>query len=206
MLKALFTARMMFTYAVIFTFVNVYGQDTIIKSGDIWKYLDKATVDIENNSLPKLKSLKWKEGPTPIGFGQGDEATVISNVIDGDSVLTFFVFIKTITLNNPDEYKTFLLRLVRDDGAVVYINNKEVVRSNLPEGKISRKTLASTLVSGLAEYTFYEYFVSPSCFQKGENTITVILFQFRSVSSDCRFDLELLGYKNYKILNSLIHI
>ncbi len=200
-----FTARMTVIYFILFTFFNVYSQDTIIKSGDTWKYLDKGPANIENNSLLKLKSLNWSEGATPIGFGQGDEATVINNIIDDDSVLTFFVFRKTITLNNPDEYKTFLLRLDRDDGAVIYINNKEVVRSNLPEGKISQKTLASTLVSGLAEYTFYEYFVSPSYFQKGENEFIVILFQFRPISSDCRFDMELLGYKDYEVLNGLIH-
>jgi DNA-binding CsgD family transcriptional regulator len=205
MLTPDFTVRLVALCIVFFGFTDAYSQDTIVKSGDTWSYLDKGTIDIESNSLLKSTSINWSEGPTPIGFGQGDEATMINNINEDDSILTYFVFRKTITLNNPEEYKSFLLRLVRDDGAVIYVNDKEVVRSNLPEGKISQKTLASTLVSGLAEYTFYEYFVSPSYFQKGENVLTVILFQFRPISSDCRFDMELLGYKDYKILNSLIY-
>jgi DNA-binding CsgD family transcriptional regulator len=205
-LKPSFSARMIIVYVVLFSFHSVYSQDTIINSGGIWKYFDKGTIDIENISLLKAKNIDWPEGETPIGFGQRDEATVINNIIEEkDSILNYFVFQKKINIHNIDEYKTFLLRLVRDDGAVVYVNNKEVIRSNLPDGHISAKTRASTLVSGIAEYTFYEYFVSPSYFQKGENVITVILFQFRNISSDCRFDLELFAYKNYEILNSLIY-
>ncbi len=200
-----FAGKIFFLLLLTVSYIKVYSQDTIIKSGDVWKYYEIGKVNIENNLLSDLKFEKWKEGHTPIGFGNSDEATVINNVDENDSVLTWFVFRKKIILSNPDEYKSFLLRLVRDDGAVIYINNKEAVRSNLPEGNISTQTLATSLVSGLAEYTFYEYFISPSYFKKGENVITVILFQFRPVSSDCRFDMELIGYKDYKVLNSLIH-
>ena len=198
--------RLILVFTVLFGFLSVYSQDTIINSGSTWKYFDEGTIDIENISLLKSKSINWPEGKTPIGFGQKDEATVINNTIkEKDSVLNYFIFQKKITITHTEDYKTFLLRLIRDDGAVVYINNKEVIRSNLPDGHISAKTRASTLISGLAEYTFYDYFVSPSYFHIGENVITVILFQFRNISSDCRFDLELFAYKNYEVLNNLIY-
>jgi len=203
--KPSFGIKTIVMFVLLFGLIDGYGQDTIIKSGSAWKYFDKGVADLENSLLPKLTNIGWREGATPMGFGQGDEATVINNVTEEDSILTYFIFQKKIILNNPEEHKTFLLRLNRDDGAVVYINGQEVVRSNLPDGNISPKTLASTLVSGLAEYTFYEYFVSPSYFKAGENVFTVILFQFRPISSDCRFDLELFGYKDYKVLNGLIH-
>ena len=189
-----------------FTFIqNLQAQDTLIKSGSIWQYYDENALKIEDLSFLNLKNLHWKEGPTPMGFGQKDEATIINKELQNDSILTYFIFRKKITINNIEDYKTFLLRIVRDDGAVVYVNGKEVVRSNLPEGKISSKTRASSLVNGLAEYTFHEYFISPEVFKKGENEIIVILFQFLPISSDCRFDLELIGFKDYKVLNSLIH-
>jgi hypothetical protein len=193
---------MMVVFIISFGFNHIYCQDTLIKSGNVWQYYDKGVIDIGNFTA---MDISWSEGPTPIGFGQHDEATVIKNSIGKDSVLTYFIFRKKITINNIEEYKTFFLRIVRDDGAIVYVNGSEVVRSNLPEGKITTKTRASTLVNGLAEYTFYEYFVSPSYFKNGENELIVILFQFLPVSSDCRFDLELLGYKDYEVLNSLIH-
>ena len=206
MMKSEFMVRVFVFLIVFFGFLDVYSQDTIIGSGHTWKYLDNGTIDIENISWFKSDKINWGKGETPIGFGQGDEATVINSINKKrNSIVTCFYFQKTITIENTDEYKTFLLRLVRDDGAVVYVNNKEVARSNLPEGNISSQTLASSLVNGLSEYTFYEYFISPSYFQTGENIVTVVLFQFRSNSSDCRFDMELFGYKNYEILNKLIH-
>jgi DNA-binding CsgD family transcriptional regulator len=198
--------KLIVAFIILFGFYNVYGQDTIIKSGSRWQYFDKGGVDFDNILSLKPEDLSWHEGPTPMGFGQNDEATVINKKnAGGDSVLTWFLFRKKIIIDNIDEYKTFLLRLIRDDGAVVYINGREVVRSNLPDGNISSKTLASSLVNGLAEYSFNDYFVTPSSFKNGENDLTVILFQFLPVSSDCRFDMELLGYKDYKVLNRLIH-
>lgn len=193
-------------YIVFFGFLQVQGQDTIISSGNVWKYSDDGSINIEEYLELKLDSNDLLDGKTPIGFGQKDEATIINSTNKNqDSRLNYFYFQKQIVLENPEEYKTLLLRLVRDDGAIVFINNKEIIRSNIPDGNISSQTLAASLVSGLSEYTFYEYFVSPSFLLKGENTLTVILFQFRSNSSDCRFDLELIGYKDYEILNNLIY-
>jgi hypothetical protein len=200
-----FTLKTIMLFIVLLGFYHVYGQDTIIKSGSVWQYFDKGALDISNISALSDEKIDWSEGPTPIGFGQHDESTVINNKLGKDSVLTYFVFRKKITINNLDDYKTFLLRIVRDDGGVDYLNGKEDVRTNLPEGKITPKTRASTLVNGLAEYTFHEYFVSPSFFNKGENEFLVILFQFLPISSDCRFDMELIGFKDYQVLNNLIH-
>lgn len=205
MMKSKFMVRVLVLFIIFFCFLNVYSQDSIINSGSTWKYFDNGTIDIENISLLNSKNINWSEGSTPMGFGQDDEATVINRINEeGSSIVNFFYFQKKIILDNVEDYKTFLLRLVRDDGAVVYVNNKEIVRSNLPDGDISSKTHAANVINGLAEYTFYEYFISPSNFQIGENVFTVILFQFRPSSSDCRFDLELFGYKDYKVLNNLI--
>ncbi len=198
--------RLVLLWTILFSFQNVQAQDTIISSGQVWKYSDDGSIGIEECLELKLDSFDLLDGKTPMGFGQKDEATILNNINKTlDSRLNHFYFQKTIFLENPENYKTLLLRLVRDDGALVYINNKEVIRSNIPDGKVSSKTLAATLVNGSSEYTFYEYFVSPSFLLKGENTLTIILFQFRSNSSDCRFDLELIGYKNYEILNNLIY-
>ena len=38
--------------------------------------------------------------------------------------------------------------VVRDDGAVVYVDGVEVVRSNMPAGAITSTTLASAAVAG----------------------------------------------------------
>lgn len=188
-----------------FVFFSAYAQDTIIKSGSEWSYYDKGDLIIEDMSVIKPEQFDWQKGPTPMGFGQNDEATLINQVNDKDSIITWFVFQKTLRIENLEDHKTMLVRLVRDDGALVFVNGKEVIRTNLPEGNITSKTKATSLINGLFEYKFYEYFISPFYFNKGENLITVVLFQYSTRSSDCRFDMELLSYSDYTMLNQLIH-
>ena len=43
-------------------------------------------------------------------------------------------YVKHFTVDDPSQYQQLLLRLVRDDGAAVYLNGIEVRRDNLPAG------------------------------------------------------------------------
>ena len=60
------------------------------------------------------------------------------------------------------EQKSAILRLLRDDGAVVYLNGSEVFRTNMPTGAISYSTLASTTVVGADESAFVSVTLNPS--------------------------------------------
>jgi hypothetical protein len=83
--------------------------------------------------------------------------------------------------------------LLRDDGAIVYLNGAELVRDNLPEGVIDFLTLANTNISRAGEYTFLEFDVDPNLLLTGTNVIAVELHQASASSADISFDLELSG-------------
>ena len=51
---------------------------------------------------------------------------------------------------DPSLYQSLALSILRDDGAVAYLNGTEVFRTNMPAGAVSYATLASTAVSGAA--------------------------------------------------------
>ena len=85
------------------------------------------------------------------------------------------------------------LRLLRDDGAVVYLNGVEVSRHNMPAGPIDNQTLATLTVNAPDESTFFEQPISPSLLVSGPNTIAVEIHQVNVTSSDISFDLELVG-------------
>jgi hypothetical protein len=86
------------------------------------------------------------------------------------------------------------LRLLRDDGAVVYINGSEVARDVMPDGPFDYLTLSDGIVGGAAEDTFYPFGVSPSVLVPGTNVVAVEIHQqSRSGSSDISFDAELSG-------------
>jgi len=81
--------------------------------------------------------------------------------------------------------------LIRDDGAVVYLNGREVFRSNMPSGTISPGTLASSTVGGTDESTLYEADLDPGWLVTGRNVMAVELHQSDAASSDLSFALQL---------------
>ena len=87
-----------------------------------------------------------------------------------------------------------MLRLLRDDGAVVYLNGAEVFRSNMPTGIVNQSTLASSSVPAGDETTnFYSTNVNVALLIPGTNLIAVEVHQNSTTSSDVSFDLEFLG-------------
>ena len=92
---------------------------------------------------------------------------------------------------DPAALGPLTLRLLRDDGAVVYINGMEVFRSNMPAGTVTYTTPASTAVGGADEQQFYTSTVDSSALVVGSNVIAVELHQSGGTSTDLSFDLEL---------------
>jgi hypothetical protein len=94
---------------------------------------------------------------------------------------------------DPAAYTSLILRVLRDDGAVVYVNGVEVLRSNMPGGTITYTTAAPVAVDTAQESVFAQSDVSPSVLVAGTNVIAVEIHQSSPGSSDLGFDLELLG-------------
>ena len=92
----------------------------------------------------------------------------------------------TATLGAP-----VTLQLMRDDGAVVYLNGTEVVRSNMPAGTITNTTFASSAISGAAESTFNAFTIPVASFVNGTNTLAVEIHQDSNADADLSFDLSL---------------
>jgi hypothetical protein len=102
-------------------------------------------------------------------------------------------FRNTFNVADPSQFESLQVRLQRDDGAVVYLNGQEVVRSNMPGGTIRSDTFASGTVGGGDETTFFEFEIDLGRLQNGSNTIAVEIHQGNGSSSDISFDLELRG-------------
>jgi len=97
--------------------------------------------------------------------------------------------------DSEDSTYALTLRLLRDDGAVVYSNGVEVSRSNPPPGPITFTTLASTDGSGTAENTFATASLNPALLVNGPNLLAVEIHQSAPGSDDLSFDLELIGIR-----------
>src|SRR6185295_17505948 len=95
----------------------------------------------------------WPSGRAQLGYGDGDEVTVVSFGPNSTRKYITTYFRKHFIVGDLVTLSNVTLRLVRDDGAVVYINGVEVFRSNMPEGPISYNTFATVAVGGAEETT-----------------------------------------------------
>ncbi|MFP6718673.1 MAG: hypothetical protein VCF25_00155, partial [Candidatus Poribacteria bacterium] len=90
------------------------------------------------------------------------------------------------------------LLLSRDDGAVVYLNGKEILRSNMPvKGEITYRTLA---VRTHDERQFLEFEVPLELLRLGQNVIAAEVHQGTPASSDTGFDLAIQGIKQNRTI------
>lgn len=173
---------------------------SLVSSGDTWFYLDAGqTPSTAPGSDWRVDDPGWTTfGPSQLGYGDGDEATVVQ-FVDTDpaqsgtqkNITTYFR--KTFDVSQAENFSALTLQLVRDDGAVVYLNGNEVERPNMPAGTIDSTTEAFSTTSGSEEDQFFEFALDPSMLIEGENVIAVEIHQISPTSSDISFDLELQG-------------
>ncbi|WP_197528683.1 lamin tail domain-containing protein [Aeoliella mucimassa] len=175
--------------------------DQFIASGDIWHYLNPGQVAPTSPGNDwRTDNLHWpNSGPSQLGYG--DTQTTVVPYVDidpntsGTQKNTTTYFQTTFDVAEATSYSSLTLQLLRDDGAVVYLNGVEVIRSNMPAGEITSTTFANSNVNGGEEETFFEYSIDPSLLVEGQNVLAVEIHQDDLNSSDIGMDVELTGVK-----------
>ncbi|TRX51606.1 T9SS type A sorting domain-containing protein [Fulvivirga sp. M361] len=172
-----------------------------IYQGSAWRYLDDGSNQGTVWVGTSFNDFGWSTGQAQLGYGDGDETTTVSFGANTNNKHETTYFRKSFYVEDPNGYSSVLLRLLRDDGAVVYINGTEVDRQNMPAGTISFNTLASTAIGGSPEDQFFETSLNPSILSAGTNYIAVEVHQANVTSSDLSFDLELTGVFGNALIN-----
>ena len=85
--------------------------------------------------------------------------------------------------------------VMRDDGAIAYLNGVEIFRNNMPAGPVNYLTGASGAVGGNDEATFFSTNVNPTLLVEGTNVLAVEIHQSGATSSDLSFDASLVGMR-----------
>ncbi len=164
----------------------------LVPLGSEWKYLDDGS---ERGTIWRVVGYNdgnWSTGTAELGYGDGDETTVINSGPANNHYITTY-FRRALDVLDPSVYTNLFLRIRRDDGAIVYLNNVEIFRSNMPTGTVNSTTLASYPVTDAAETAFFGTAVDPARLRSGGNVLAVEVHQVAASSSDISFDLELLG-------------
>jgi hypothetical protein len=168
---------------------------SFFEQGAVWKYND-----LGQNLGTAWQALgyddsSWPSGAAQLGYGDGDEATELGYGGDKDNKYITTYFRKNFSVTDPSLVSYLTLRLLRDDGAVVYINGVEVARDRMGTGTVGYQMLSPVgQVGGDEEDTFYEFSLSPSALISGSNMMAVEIHQQALTSSDISFDAELAGF------------
>jgi hypothetical protein len=185
-------------FATIFLAASAWpATNVIIPAGSQWKYLDDGSDQGASWRAPMFDDRSWSNGLAQFGYStptpEGDEVTTIRYGTNAaDKHLTYY-FRKGFSVAAGSNYTQVTLRVLRDDGAVVYLNGTNVFRSNMPTGPIDYRTRASSNVGSPEESTFYSTNLPGTVLLPGTNVLAVEVHQFSTNSADLSFDLQLLG-------------
>ena len=162
---------------------------TLVPSGALWRYLDDGSDQGTAWREFAFDDSAWAEGPAELGYGDGDEETVVQSG-PADAHFTTSYFRHGFEVASPAS-QDLVLALRRDDGAVVYLNGTEVFRTNMPAGEIDSLTLASSNASSSGEDDYQSATLNPCLLVAGENVLAVEVHQASPTSADVSFDLSL---------------
>lgn len=172
----------------------------------VWKYLDNGSDQSTQWRARTFDDSAWASGPSELGYADGP-ATPVSFGPDSASKYITTYFRHTFQVGDPSLIASLSLKLLVDDGAVVYLNGEEVVRKNLPAGEINHLTLATLAVGGTDESTFTTFNLPASGLLPGDNVLAVEVHQSAPNSSDLSFDLGLTAttFSSLTTLDSLTY-
>ncbi|HTD88132.1 MAG TPA: Ig-like domain-containing protein [Candidatus Binatia bacterium] len=164
-------------------------RTNFIAAGSVWKYRDINSNEGTNFAQFNYNDNAWASGPAQLGYGDGDEATTVNGGPTGARYITTY-FRRMFQCPSAWTITNLSFRLVRDDGAVVWLNEREQLRSNMPGGAINYTTLASAAVDGANENAEASFTITNLPLN---NLVAVEIHQSGPGSSDISFDLELVG-------------
>ena len=88
---------------------SLIAQTTLLSYGATWKYLDNGSNQGTAWRETSFNDASWAQGPAQLGYGDGDEATVVSYGPNANQKYITTYFRKTITVTNASSYTGFTL-------------------------------------------------------------------------------------------------
>src|SRR5207249_6830466 len=165
------------------------SADVLVATNATWKYLDNGSDQGTAWRAVGFSDSGWSNGVPKLGYGNGDETTVVGFGPDPNNKYITTYFRSAFVTTSANRVTNLVVRVIRDDGAVVYVNGTEVFRSNMPGGPVSYTTLAATTVGGVGDegINFYSGNATPGLLVNGTNVLAVEIHQVLGTSSDISF-------------------
>ena len=145
--------------------------NTLVARGSVWKYRQDG---LSMDATPWRQTIYydnfWSQGPAPLGFGNGGEATALS----ATQHVTYY-FRKAFAADSLPLDLT--VRSRHDDGVIVHLNGIEASRVNLPAGPVAFTSQASSAISYASETNWLTLAIGASNVVMGQNVAAVEVHQ-----------------------------
>ncbi len=174
---------------------QVQASEIIIsKSHPGWKVYDAAEPPPSEWTKLDFDDAGWKNGFAPLGYGEDEIKTEISYGQDENQKHPAAYFRVTFILDAPDETAYYGVRARVDDGAVLYLNGKEIDRIRMPAGELKRNEYLAEKLRGSDPLEDAYLFVGfrHKALREGKNVLAVSVHQADAESSDLFLDAEVL--------------
>ena len=175
--------------------ISTQTSTTLIAKDSVWKYLDNGSDQGAPWRAAAFNDSTWLSGAAELGYADSP-ATPVSYGPDSNNKYITTYFRRAFNVANPATVSLLFMNLVRDDGAVIYLNGTEIARSNMSAGTVLYNTLGPSVVSDVAESTYFPvtFSVDPiPLLVPGTNVLAVEAHQQAVNSSDLSFNLELIA-------------
>jgi hypothetical protein len=185
----------------------ITSTSVIVPMGSTWKYLDTGVAAPQDAGITPadwrnaaFDDSAWGSGAAELGYGDGEATTIEDDATPGSPTpgstsryITSYFRRKFDFAGSIDLITSLKVRVIRDDGVVIFLNGTRIAKDNLADVWDST-TLADTAIGGTDETTPVEIINIPaSALRSGENILAAEIHQAAQDSSDVSFDMELLA-------------
>jgi len=116
----------------------------------------------------------WQEGRGPFGYGDNDQKTPLPHDSSRKPPAAYF----RKALDMPvDDFTALRFLLLRDDGAVVYLNGTEAYRTNMPTGDIGHDTPPVKAIGAVDENRYVVHDTTDLTMDPGSYVVAVEVHQ-----------------------------
>lgn len=165
--------------------------DPFIAKGSEWTYLDTgASLNRKPWTAIDYDDSDWKTGKAELGYGDGDEVTAVSRGPEPSSKYHTTIYFRKKFQIEESVNKSLLIRLLRDDGAIVYLNGEELFRSNMKIGTVRSSSYAQKRNSSKNSRIYFPYFIELPNFKPGKNIFAVEVHRGSRSDKDLSFNFE----------------
>lgn len=140
--------------------------------------------------MPYFDDSQWNTGVSPFFYGEQLSGTVLVDMLGG---YTSLYLRKSFRVANLENIKSVELRILSDDGCIVWINGIEVLRFNMPAGEIPNDGVALPPLPEPIPWQSKIFRDFKEFINDGDNVIAIHAFNSSlSNSSDFVIDCELI--------------